>query len=126
MDTPYFERAPLPNIEYCGSLSASNCVTLSTVQLPAVLPMANADMGTSGHALDALVPLVAWPQLWYNAGNDSGMPLDACSPDRCHCGGPATPCLVMMTMTPLAASVPYSVAAAGPFSTSIDSMSLGS
>ena len=39
---------------------------------------------------------------------------------------PAEPFFVMMLMTPRAASVPYSVAAAGPFSTSTLSISLGS
>ena len=39
---------------------------------------------------------------------------------------PAAPFFVMMLMTPRAASVPYSVAAAGPLSTSMFSISLGS
>ena len=40
-------------------------------------------------------------------------------------GRPAFPFLVVIWMTPFDASVPYSVAAAGPFTTSIDSMSSG-
>src|SRR5688572_14893066 len=40
--------------------------------------------------------------------------------------GPAPPFLVLMTITPLAASVPYRLAADGPRSTSIDSMVFGS
>ena len=39
---------------------------------------------------------------------------------------PSTPRLVMIWMTPLAASVPYKVAAAGPLMISMLSMSLGS
>src|SRR6476619_19641 len=38
---------------------------------------------------------------------------------------PARPFLVVMTMTPFAASVPYSVAADGPFTISMFSMSSG-
>ena len=38
---------------------------------------------------------------------------------------PLVPFLVMIWITPFAASAPYSVAAAGPFTTSIDSMSSG-
>ena len=38
---------------------------------------------------------------------------------------PAFPFLVVMTMTPLAASVPYSVAADGPFTISMSSISSG-
>src|SRR5262245_57505110 len=39
--------------------------------------------------------------------------------------GPGRPRLVAITITPLAASVPYSVVAEGPFTTSMDSMSAG-
>src|SRR6476661_6051343 len=39
---------------------------------------------------------------------------------------PALPRFVVMTMAPLAASMPYRAAASGPFRTVIDSMSLGS
>jgi hypothetical protein len=38
---------------------------------------------------------------------------------------PARPFFVVMTMTPLAASVPYNVAAEGPFTISMSSMSSG-
>ena len=38
---------------------------------------------------------------------------------------PARPFLVVTTMTPLAASVPYSVAADGPFTISMSSISSG-
>src|SRR2546427_3385039 len=38
---------------------------------------------------------------------------------------PGWPCLVLITTTPFAASVPYSADAAGPFTTSIDSKSSG-
>ena len=38
---------------------------------------------------------------------------------------PDVPRFVVMTMTPFAASVPYNVAADGPFTTSIDSISAG-
>jgi hypothetical protein len=46
-----------------------------------------------------------------------------CLTERFHCGRPAAPFLVMIWMTPLLASVPYSVAAAGPRMTSMLSMS---
>src|SRR5437762_8217564 len=44
---------------------------------------------------------------------------------RDHCAGPGLPRFVEITITPLAASVPYSVDAEGPRTTSIDSMSSG-
>jgi hypothetical protein len=47
------------------------------------------------------------------------------SPWMDHCGAPARPRLVVITMTPFAASVPYSVAADGPFTTSTLSISSG-
>jgi hypothetical protein len=40
-------------------------------------------------------------------------------------GAPARPCLVVMTITPFAASVPYRVAADGPLTTSMLSISSG-
>ncbi len=49
--------------------------------------------------------------------------------DRCslrHLVGPALPRFVVTTMTPLAASAPYKVAADGPLNTSIFSMEFGS
>ncbi len=42
-----------------------------------------------------------------------------------HCTAPGRPFFVMIWMTPAAASAPYSVAAAGPLMTSMDSMSSG-
>ncbi len=42
-----------------------------------------------------------------------------------HCTVPGLPFLVMIWITPAAASAPYSVAAAGPLMTSMDSMSAG-
>ena len=47
-------------------------------------------------------------------------------PNAFHRVGPATPRLVLMTMTPLAASEPYIAEADGPRRMSIDSMLLGS
>src|SRR2546425_413346 len=48
-----------------------------------------------------------------------------CSAYRFHRALPGAPCLVVIRTTPLAASVPYSADAAGPFTTSIDSKSSG-
>src|SRR5256885_10034388 len=48
-----------------------------------------------------------------------------CSAYRFHRALPGAPCLVLITTTPFAASVPYSADAAGPFTTSIDSKSSG-
>ena len=48
-----------------------------------------------------------------------------CSPKKFHFGAPARPFFVVMTMTPFAAAVPYSVAADGPFTISIFSISSG-
>src|SRR5437773_482961 len=42
-----------------------------------------------------------------------------------HLVGPGRPCLVRIWITPFAASVPYSAAADGPFTTSTDSQSSG-
>jgi len=47
------------------------------------------------------------------------------SPWKDHVAAPARPRFVVITMTPFAASVPYSVAADGPFTTSILSISDG-
>src|SRR5256885_13813527 len=47
------------------------------------------------------------------------------SADQFQCVAPARPFLVVMTMTPFAASVPYSVAADGPFTISMSSISSG-
>src|SRR5256714_9252313 len=48
-----------------------------------------------------------------------------CSAYRFHRALPGSPCLVVISTTPFAASVPYSADAAGPFTTSIDSKSSG-
>src|SRR6266550_4436313 len=48
-----------------------------------------------------------------------------CSAYRFHRALPGAPCLVVISTTPFAASVPYSADAAGPFTTSIDSKSSG-
>src|SRR5437667_6012239 len=48
-----------------------------------------------------------------------------CSAYTFHRALPGAPCLVVIRTTPLAASVPYSADAAGPFTTSIDSKSSG-
>src|SRR5690348_13639502 len=47
------------------------------------------------------------------------------SRDQLHFAEPARPFFVVTTMTPLAASVPYSVAADGPFTISMSSISSG-
>src|SRR3954466_7765570 len=47
------------------------------------------------------------------------------SPYQVQRVGPARPFFVVMTMTPFAASVPYSVAADGPFTISMSSISSG-
>ena len=47
------------------------------------------------------------------------------STESVHAGAPAEPRFVKIWITPPAASVPYSVVAAGPFTTSTRSMSAG-
>src|ERR1043166_2239027 len=64
------------------------------------------------------VPYAQYPGLKWSSGRDV-----PCSLQNCHRGALAVPRLVRMTITPFAASEPYSVAADGPLTTSMDSIS---
>ena len=70
-------------------------------------------------------PASVLPALKYVFGYSFRSLLRPVSLNTRHCAGPARPFLVVTTITPLAACVPYNVAADGPFTTSIDSISSG-
>src|SRR5688572_21113168 len=66
-----------------------------------------------------------WPQIAYVSGYCEWSSMRPYSANVDHRALPARPFFVVTTMTPLEASVPYSVAADGPFTTSTSWMSSG-
>src|SRR5438309_4007116 len=74
----------------------------------------------------ALGAVAVWPSSAYAVRYLVGSLTAPASAFHVHCVFPEWPRFVVMTMTPFAASVPYSVAADGPFTISISSISCGS
>src|SRR4051812_16657922 len=69
--------------------------------------------------------LGAWPHSAYVEGYWLRSCTEPAWPNQDHLVLPALPFLVVTTMTPFAAAVPYSVAADGPFTISMSSISSG-
>src|SRR5215475_9275296 len=112
---PYASRWPL-----ASGVSPGVARTLSDVRLSKVQPLLIVLFKQR-----VTFPAASCPHSAYALGYEFLSCTRPPSPYQVHFGAPARPFFVVTTMTPFAASVPYSVAADGPFTISMSSISSG-